>query len=89
MEFLTTEEYAKLMGVHKVTVQAHCRDGKIPAVRVGSQWRIPSDCLQPEEEPPEEPKPPEGITEDQEQVIAQSIINLLRANVPIAIQVGR
>jgi len=34
---------AKMLGVHKVTINRWIRDGKIRAVRIGKEYRIPED----------------------------------------------
>jgi|TARA_Y100000296_G_C5114094_1_gene226770 excisionase family DNA binding protein len=39
-KFLTPEEVAENLRVHYQTVYNWLRDGKLPAVKVGSQWRI-------------------------------------------------
>ncbi len=38
--FLTTEEVLRLLRVNARTVYRLIRDGDLPAVRVGRQWRI-------------------------------------------------
>lgn len=39
--YLTTEQYAQLMGVDKKTVQKMCRSGLLPACKLGPRlWRI-------------------------------------------------
>lgn len=40
-EFLTVEEVAELLRVSSRTVQRLLKEGKLPGVRVGRQWRIP------------------------------------------------
>ena len=43
-EFLTTEQVAKLLQIHVVTVRRLIKAGKLPAVRIGGQWRLdPAD----------------------------------------------
>ena len=37
---LTTEQLAKALGVHIVTVQRMVKQGRIPAIRVGSDYRF-------------------------------------------------
>ena len=42
MKYLSTKEYAELLGKHPVTVANWLLAGKIEgALRVGRQWRIP------------------------------------------------
>ena len=40
-EFLTVDEVAELLRVSARTVQRLLKEGKLPGVRVGRQWRIP------------------------------------------------
>ena len=44
-EFLTPEQLANLMGVHPVTARGYCRDGVVPAVKIGRIWMIPRDLV--------------------------------------------
>lgn len=37
---LTTDQLAKALGVHIVTVQRMVKQGRIPAIRVGSDYRF-------------------------------------------------
>lgn len=39
-KFLTPEEYAKELRISPSQVRRLCQAGKIPAVKVGGQWRI-------------------------------------------------
>lgn len=41
MEYLTVTQYAVKMQISTKTVYHLIKDGKIPAQRVGRQWRIP------------------------------------------------
>ncbi|MCB1060289.1 MAG: helix-turn-helix domain-containing protein [Calditrichaeota bacterium] len=43
-EYLTTAEAAALLKVSKSTVRMLAREGQLPAVRVGVQWRIPHEA---------------------------------------------
>lgn len=43
-EYLTTAEAAKLLKVSTSTVRLLARDGRLPAIRVGVQWRIPHEA---------------------------------------------
>lgn len=43
-EYLTTAEAAKLLKVSRGTVCMLAREGQLPAVRVGMQWRIPHEA---------------------------------------------
>jgi len=42
-ELLTVKEVAAYLRVGRVTVWRWCKDGTIPACRVGRNWRIPRD----------------------------------------------
>jgi excisionase family DNA binding protein len=44
-EFLTVPEAARLLRVREATVRRLARRGELPALRVGSRWRIPIDSL--------------------------------------------
>ena len=39
-EILSIEEVAKRIGLHPKTVRKHITDGKLPARKVGRQWRV-------------------------------------------------
>lgn len=39
-ELLTVEEVAKYLDVHHLTVYRWCREGQLPATKVGREWRI-------------------------------------------------
>ena len=43
-EYLTTSEAAKLLKVSRGTVCMLAREGRLPAIRVGVQWRIPHEA---------------------------------------------
>ncbi|MBK6766691.1 MAG: helix-turn-helix domain-containing protein [bacterium] len=43
-EYLTTAEAARLLKVSRSTVQLLAREGRLPAIRVGVQWRIPHEA---------------------------------------------
>lgn len=43
-EYLTTAEAAKLLKVSRSTVTLLAREGRLPALRVGKQWRIPHEA---------------------------------------------
>ena len=45
MTLLTTKEVQDLFKVDKSTIYRMAEDGRIPAVKVGRQWRFPSDQL--------------------------------------------
>lgn len=43
--FLTTYETAKRLRVHYNSVYAWIRNGTLPAIQVGTQWRVDEDEL--------------------------------------------
>ena len=45
MTFLTTKDLQELIRVDKSTIYRMAEDGRIPAVKVGRQWRFPSDAV--------------------------------------------
>ncbi|MFA5162899.1 MAG: helix-turn-helix domain-containing protein [Elusimicrobiales bacterium] len=40
MEYVDAIELGKQVGVHPQTIRRLAADGKIPAVRIGGQWRF-------------------------------------------------
>lgn len=45
MERYTVEQVASLLGLHVKTVRNYVRDGRLPAVRIGKQYRIAKEDL--------------------------------------------
>jgi excisionase family DNA binding protein len=45
MEQYTVDQVAELLGLHVKTVRNYVRDGRLPAVRIGKQYRISKDDL--------------------------------------------
>ncbi|MFI6737002.1 helix-turn-helix domain-containing protein [Nonomuraea sp. NPDC050451] len=45
MERYTVEQVATLLGLHVKTVRNYVRDGRLPAVRIGKQYRIAKEDL--------------------------------------------
>ena len=45
-ELLTASEVAAYFRVSKATILRWCAEGRIPAIRIGREWRIPADELQ-------------------------------------------
>jgi excisionase family DNA binding protein len=39
-EILTTKEIAKYLNIHPLTVHKYARQGKIPAFKIGTDWRF-------------------------------------------------
>ena len=44
-EVLTVQEVAELLKTTPATVYAWCRAGKLPAFKIGQQWRIRAGAL--------------------------------------------
>ncbi|MBQ3339767.1 MAG: helix-turn-helix domain-containing protein [Atopobiaceae bacterium] len=42
---MTATQAAAMLGVPYSTVTQMCRQGNIPAVKIGRQWRIPREVL--------------------------------------------
>ncbi len=45
-ELLTVQEVAAMLRTTPATVYAWCRAGKLPAFKIGQQWRIRSKALE-------------------------------------------
>jgi len=45
-KLITTEETADYIRVTKATILRWCKEGRLPAVRVGHQWRIDLELLE-------------------------------------------
>ena len=45
-ESLTVRQVADVLSVRPATVRAWLRTGKLPGVRIGRDWRIPSNVVQ-------------------------------------------
>lgn len=43
--FVTAQTYGEFLGLSHPTVCKMCREGEVPAVRVGKQWRIPIEYV--------------------------------------------
>ncbi|MDD5729663.1 MAG: helix-turn-helix domain-containing protein [Candidatus Omnitrophica bacterium] len=39
-EILTAKEVAEYLNIHPLTVHKYARDGKIPAFKIGTDWRF-------------------------------------------------
>lgn len=39
-EIMTTKEVAEYLGIHPLTVHKYARQGKIPAFKIGTDWRF-------------------------------------------------
>lgn len=42
---LTTAQAARQLACHPKTVRSMCRDGRLMAVKLGADWRIPAKAL--------------------------------------------
>ncbi|MBL7201984.1 MAG: helix-turn-helix domain-containing protein [Anaerolineae bacterium] len=42
---MTIDQVAKYLNLHPLTVRRLARDGKIPAFKVGRQWRVKRELL--------------------------------------------
>ena len=63
-EFLTVDEVADLLRIHRNTVYRWCREGQLKALRFGKGWRVPRTALEnmgPSREAVEQSKPLEKI----------------------------
>jgi len=58
-EYLTTEEAAKLLKLHRDTVRRLIRERKLPHVKVGSQYRLRRKDLEAWLGSSQEPKQPD------------------------------
>ena len=44
-EIMTLREVAKYLGLHAMTVYKLTREGRVPAAKIGGQWRFKRDVL--------------------------------------------
>ncbi len=45
-DLLNTEDVATYLGVRSVTVWRWCRDGSLPCLKIGREWRIRREALE-------------------------------------------
>ncbi len=45
-EILTTKEVAEYLSIHPFTVHRYAREGKIPAFKIGTDWRFHKKYLE-------------------------------------------
>ncbi len=45
-ERLTVKEVAEYLSIHPLTVHRHAREGKIPAFKIGTDWRFHKKYLE-------------------------------------------
>jgi excisionase family DNA binding protein len=46
LEIYTVEEVAEALRLHEYTIRRLCREGKIPAFKVGGQWRFRKEDIE-------------------------------------------
>ena len=44
-DIMTLQEVAKYLGLHAMTVYKLTREGRMPAAKIGGQWRFKRDVL--------------------------------------------
>lgn len=44
-DFMSTTDFALHYGYSPITISRWCNSGRIPAIKVGSQWRIPKNAI--------------------------------------------
>ena len=44
-QIMTLREVAKYLGLHAMTVYKLTREGRVPAAKIGGQWRFKRDVL--------------------------------------------
>ena len=44
-QIMTTKEMAKYLKLHTITIGKLSKEGKIPSVRIGSQWRFDKEII--------------------------------------------
>jgi len=45
-QVMTVKDMADYMDMHPMTIYKYVKDGKIPAFKIGSSWRIRNDSIQ-------------------------------------------
>ena len=45
-EIMTAQEVAKYLNIHLLTVHKYAREGKIPAFKIGTDWRFPKKYIE-------------------------------------------
>ncbi len=45
-QIMTLREVAKYLGLHVMTVYKLTREGRVPAAKIGGQWRFKRDVLE-------------------------------------------
>ena len=44
-EIMTTQEMAKYLKLHEITICKYAGEGKIPAIRIGRVWRFDKEAI--------------------------------------------
>lgn len=44
-DYMSTTDFALHYGYSPITISRWCNSGRIPAIKVGSQWRIPKNAI--------------------------------------------
>jgi excisionase family DNA binding protein len=44
-QIMTTKEMAKYLKLHEITICKLCKEGKIPAIRIGGVWRFDKEVI--------------------------------------------
>jgi excisionase family DNA binding protein len=44
-KIMTTKEVATYLKLHAITICKLCKEGKIPAIRIGRVWRFDKDVI--------------------------------------------
>lgn len=60
-EYLTVEELAKLLRVHKNTAYRYVRSGVVPSIRIGGRWRVKESDLPQSRTASEQPENRNGV----------------------------
>jgi len=76
----STEEVADILGLHVRTVRGYVRDGRLPATRIGKQYRIAGDDLDAftgaQRGQPEQPGQPVGRPDGPPRVEVSAIVQI-------------
>ncbi len=75
--YLTTREVQDLFKVDRSTVYRMAEDGRLPAIKVGRQWRFPADRIESLLVPPAEARPAPPPVGDLDAILPQDAIEAL------------
>ncbi|MFC9241422.1 helix-turn-helix domain-containing protein [Streptomyces decoyicus] len=73
--FYSVEQVAERLGLHVRTIRSYVRDGRLPAVRIGKQYRIAHEDLEAFTGRPV-PAPPSGTAGQQRHSEVSSIVEI-------------